>query len=54
MRTILDLPEGSFNCGAEGRYKRLSIVGRRVDALALGADERRDKLHLLEANNIDI
>ena len=25
-------------------YKRLSIVGRRVDALALGADERRDKL----------
>ena len=28
----------------EGDTKRLSIVGRRADALALGADERRDKL----------
>ena len=49
-REPLDFPErrqpirSRTEEAAGGKYKRLSIEGRRVDALALGADERRDKL----------
>ena len=44
LRTIFGL-YGRLPAKEAGRkYKRLSIVGRRADALALGADERRDKL----------
>ena len=35
---------GARSLEGDRKYKRLSIEGRRVDALALGADERRDKL----------
>ena len=41
LKLLRQMPEG---IGSGREYKRLSIEGRRVDALALGADERRDKL----------